>query len=236
MRLAPMSITKVLTAAAAVSVAECFDLPLDYAVTVAETDAAGGSGNNLVAGDVLTLDALLADMMVVSSNVAARVIARAMGEFLPGGPRKQSPRLRFLAEMNRTAAAFAMRDSAFLNSPGFKAEGQYSTAMDLSLLMSAASRDPVIARWWGVAGSNISVEGPRARSIRLVNTNRMLVAGDPNILGGKTGTFPGQYNLALCSRLPDGDRAITVLLGAPDDRARYGDARALLDWVQAGQV
>lgn len=73
-------------------------------LTMREGEETPGSGNDLRAGDTLTLWDALHNMLIPSSNVSATIVARTMGErllALEGGT--GDPSQRFVQQMNLVA-------------------------------------------------------------------------------------------------------------------------------------
>ncbi|RLK46668.1 D-alanyl-D-alanine carboxypeptidase [Microbacterium telephonicum] len=68
----------------------------------------------------------------------------------------------------------------------------------------------------------------------VANTNDLLA--DPTVVGLKTGTLDGQYNLLAAKDVTVGETTVRVFataLGQPDDAARDGETQRLLDAVAA---
>lgn len=87
----------------------------------------------------------------------------------------------------------------------------------------ALLREPVLVSIVAMQRAEVRIGGPKARVIRLENTNQLLA--QDGVFGIKTGTTDqaGQC-LLVAYRAPSGTQ-IAVILGSQD---RYGDARALL--------
>lgn len=196
---------------------------LEEVLTVQEedlVDPVAESHMGLQAGDTVTVHDLLVGLLLPSGNDAAKTLSRVIGERLPGD---QPPVERFAAAMNAVAAELGMTGSHFVDPSGDDAEGQVVTARDMVIAARALLREPVLVSIVAMQRAEVRVGGPKARVIRLENTNQLLA--QDGVFGIKTGTTDqaGQC-LLVAYRAPSGTQ-IAVILGSQD---RYGDARALL--------
>jgi D-alanyl-D-alanine carboxypeptidase (penicillin-binding protein 5/6) len=208
--LAPASLTKLMTA---LLVAE--DGRLDAVATAsARAAAATGSRLGLRAGDRYRVGDLLTAALVASANDGCRALA----EWRDGSE------ARFVARMNRRAAALGLRATRFVNACGHDAPGHASSASDLATLTEIAIAQPAIATRVRQARATIrTLDGARATEI----TNRNALVGRyDGAIGVKTGftARAGKCVIALAER--DGVRVLLVLLNGRD---RWWDAHAMLD-------
>ena len=127
-RIAPASLTKVLSMFLALDSVDQGKLSLDNTVTVSRAAAGtGGSRMGLRENDVVSLEQLLMGMAVSSGNDASMAVAECVGGSTPA----------FVAMMNAKAQALGMRDSQFRNPHGLPAKDQYTTARDMLTLARA---------------------------------------------------------------------------------------------------
>ena len=207
------SITKVMTAL--VALAQAPDLSGD--VVVSGRDVARASTTYLRRGERMTLDGLLHLALIASDNVAARLLARASGL----GTR------RFVAEMNRTAAALGLTGTQFVEPSGLD-ERNVSTPYDVARLIAQATRTPALARIMRIESHRLRTD---RRRLAIRNTN-WLLRGQYAVHGGKTGYIDeAGYCLAAVVKVPGADRLAVVVLGAGSNAARFREARRLVDWV-----
>ena len=70
------------------------------------------------------------------------------------------------------------------------------------------------------------------RTIPIHSTNHLLMSGDVDVMGGKTG-FIGKagYCLATLLRLPQGNPVAVVVLGAHSNTGRFWETRHLFNWL-----
>lgn len=201
---------------------------LDEQVTIAAGDlTAGGTGANLVAGDILTIRQLLLNALIPSSNNSCLALARVIGqEFLDvesGGV--GDPVARFVTEMATQASALGMSDSVFDDPHGFNTTSD-STPADINKIWPVLRSDTeLLDIWrWGeyritpISGSNKTV----------TNTNEM--CGDAGIFEGKTGSIPASsiYNLSVLWEAPNGQVVAVTVMGCTTSADRFEDARDII--------
>ena len=234
-RVPPASLTKLMTAIVALETAQRFGTELTDLITIGEADKAGGSGQNVAAGDQISLQDAIANLLIPSSNITANAIARTFGRILNGS--EENPRAdalgRFMAAMNAKAALLRMTNTHFNNPSGQPARGQVTCAADISVLMAAAMAYEGIAKVWGKASHVMNILGHRPREKKIISSVKTI--NDYDLLGAKTGTLlPGLYNVAVLTEAPNGNRIITVILRAPTPISLYSDLRTVVDAVKRG--
>jgi D-alanyl-D-alanine carboxypeptidase (penicillin-binding protein 5/6) len=224
----PASLTKLLSVITALDVASRFGQSLDTKLKMRGGDEAKGTGSNIGAGDRLSFQDAIANMLLPSSNVTANVVARTFGRALiDPEDSKANPVARFVQEMNAAAARLGMKHSVFVNPHGLKAAAQVTTAADMAKLLVAASMCPAITNVWGRSTYDMTINGPNARTERITSSVKMI--DDAAVLGGKTGTLRAvTYNLAICSQTATGATLASVILCSASDNDRYMDMRLLL--------
>ncbi|MBI2594909.1 MAG: D-alanyl-D-alanine carboxypeptidase, partial [Candidatus Colwellbacteria bacterium] len=127
--------------------------------------AAYGEAGDFKVGERFTADDLIKAMLIVSSNDAAEALVGHYGQE------------KFIAEMNRLAAAAGMSNTVFADATGLSARN-ISTANDLNRLVQFIwSEDPKIFAITRLSTVNI-VDIEDGRSRKLVNIN--LFAGRSN--------------------------------------------------------
>lgn len=234
-RLPPASLTKLMTAIVALDIARKFEKSLTDVITISKVDKVGGSGLNVEAGDQLSLQDVMANLLIPSSNITANAVARTFGQMLieNEGTCQGNASERFLVEMNIKAGDLGMGDTLFKNPSGQPSRGQVTTVTDISVLMAAAMGYEGIIKIWGKANHVMKIMGPKPREKEISSSVKTI--NDYDLIGAKTGTLlPGYYNVAVLSEAPNGNRIITVILHAPTTIALYGDLRAIVDAVKRG--
>jgi serine-type D-Ala-D-Ala carboxypeptidase (penicillin-binding protein 5/6) len=206
------STTKLMTAYVALR-----ELPLDRIVRAAPYEPIyGESLLELPAGERVSVRDLLAGLLMRSGNDSAEDLALAAA----GSER------RFVAAMNRRAAALGLADTHYANPIGLDQRGNYSSAADLATLARLLLRIPVFAR---IVDSPTlllrSLRPPR----RIENSNDLLRM-EPWVNGVKTGhTFDAGYVLVAAGKRK-GVELISVALGTPTEEARYQANLELLEY------
>jgi serine-type D-Ala-D-Ala carboxypeptidase (penicillin-binding protein 5/6) len=209
-KLAPASLTKVMTAMLVLQA----DEPGQVITVSAVAAAATGTRLGVKAGERYTRQDLLLAMLLLSANDACRALAEAHSGSVQ----------QFVALMNRRAGELKLTRTHFDNPCGHDAPGHYSTAQDLAQLTEVALANPVFAQIVQRLEARISsVDGTRRFDLR--NGNGLL-GRHPDVIGVKSGYTPkaGKCLIALAER--GGVRVLLVLLDAPD---RWWDAHAALD-------
>ncbi|HET8761184.1 MAG TPA: serine hydrolase, partial [Nitrospiria bacterium] len=127
-RLAPASLTKVMTALIAFEEGD-----LNAPATISRHAArATGHRLRLRAGQTFRFGDLINAMLVTSANDACRAVAETVA-----GTEDD-----FVDKMNRYAEALGLADTRFQNACGFDAPNHYSTANDLARLATTALANP----------------------------------------------------------------------------------------------
>jgi D-alanyl-D-alanine carboxypeptidase (penicillin-binding protein 5/6) len=206
------STTKLMTAYVAMQ-----ELPLDKIVRAAPYDPIyGESLLELRAGQRISVRDLLYGLILRSGNDAAHDLALAAAGSIP----------RFVARMNRRAAALGLADTHYANPVGLDQRGNFSSARDLATLSQRLLRIPAFAKIADARGTTLrSLRPPR----RISTINELLLDA-PWATGVKTGhTFDAGYVLVGSGRRKGVD-LISVAIGAPSDEARYSDNLELLEY------
>ena len=213
------SITKVMTAVVFLE-----DQPdLSQVVTVERVDTYAASTTYLRTNDRLTLDEVLHLTLIASDNAAARVLARVSH----GGTAS------FIERMNTKAVELGLESTSFTDPSGLKAEN-ISSAYDLSRLITYAATDekisPIVAPIMRTAEYKVTTS---RRSISIHNTNRLVMDGDVDVMGGKTGFISkAGHCLATLLRVPQSNQQFAVVvLGASSNPGRFWETRHLFNWL-----
>jgi serine-type D-Ala-D-Ala endopeptidase (penicillin-binding protein 7) len=213
------SITKVMT-----TVVFLEDQPdLTQVVTVERGDVYAASTTYLRANERLTLDNLLHLTLIASDNAAARALARLSH----GGTAS------FVDRMNTKAIELGLENTSFTDPSGLRADN-ISSAYDLSKLITYAATDekisPIVAPIMRMAEYKVATS---RRSVTIKNTNRLVVDGDVDVMGGKTGFISkAGHCLATLLRLPQNNHPVAVVvLGAGSNTGRFWETRHLFNWL-----
>ena len=209
------SITKVMTAAVVFE----GNPDLTREVTIERADVARANHTYVRAGERLTIDDLLHLTLVASDNAAARALARTS----PLGPDG------FIDRMNEKALELGLEHTTYADPSGLLS-ANVSSAYDMARLIAFASDDERISSIMRKAHHTVLTT---RRVVNINNTNQLLVKGDLDVRGGKTGFInKAGYCLATLLRLPQSNQQFAVVvLGARSNAGRFMETRHLLNWL-----
>jgi D-alanyl-D-alanine carboxypeptidase len=210
-RLAPASITKLLTAILTVEHAQLAD-EVVISVRAASTPLGYIGQPALRSGEVWNVGGLLENIMVQSGNDAAV----ALGERVSGSLEA------FIELMNRRAGELGMTDTVFVNPHGLDAEGQLSTARDLIRLGMEGLRHPAVTEAARIKQITFLVGN---RRIPVTATNRDLGVY-PGYLGLKTGDTASAGQVLLSYLETPRGGILAVVLGSTNRRQATRDVVA----------
>ncbi len=212
-KLYPASLTKIMTALLVFDAVEAGTLSLQQQITAPAAAFVGlssaGSTANIKTDEVLTVEELLACMLINSANEAASILACAVGGTIAD----------FVSMMNARALELGCEDTHFVNPTGLHDDDHYTTAWDLyRITMAALEYDRFMeicdSKSWEIPETNLS--GPRTlhSTNYLISNWRALGYLYSGADGVKTG-HTSQAGHCLISTARRGDRRlIGVILGA----------------------
>ncbi len=218
-RMAPASVTKVMTMLLILEDLDSGKLRLDDTVTASARAASfGGSCVFLEEGERMSVDEMLKCIAVVSANDCAV----AMAEHLSGTEEQ------FVARMNRRAEELGLTNTHFTNCTGlFDDEEHYTSARDVALVSRELMRHPQIRDY-----STIWMDSIRGGAFELANTNKLLKRYE-GCTGLKTGfTSKAMYCLSATAER-GGISFIAVVMHGESADSRNADAAALLNYAFA---
>lgn len=213
-RLAPASLTKLMTAYAIFRALAEDQIKLDDQVTISEKAwRTPGSRMFVEVGSRVTVEDLIRGVIVQSGNDASVALA----EYVAGTEGV------FAEVMNRYAAALGATSSHFMNSTGLPNDDHYSTARDLATIARAIIQEfPEYYGWY-------SEKEFEYNDIKQPNRNSLLWR-DSSVDGMKTGyTVDAGYCL-VSSAKRDGMRIVSVVLGTSSAKSRIDGSQALLNY------
>ena len=226
-RVYPASITKLFTAYVAgqylssdkiVEVGDALDL-VGWGSSVAE----------LQKGDQITVEMLIAGMMLPSGNDAANVLAAEAGRALADDSEIIGVQ-EFVAEMNRQAKILGMQNTHFANPDGIHQDDHYSSLGDLAILGTLALEDPVLMQYAGTAHETVQLA---SGAKQWKNTNALINPESPYYcpyaIGLKTGQTPSAGS-CLLSAFEYEDRTYVIgVFGCPEEEDRFPDTLQLFN-------
>ncbi|MDR3387990.1 MAG: D-alanyl-D-alanine carboxypeptidase [Rudaea sp.] len=218
-RVAPASITKVMTAYVVSAELAAGKVKLDDQVFISEnawrTGGAGtdGSTSFLALNSKVMLKDLLYGMIIQSGNDAAIALA----EHIAGSEQT------FAELMNQYAAKLGMTGTHYVDATGLAADGHYTTARDIAVLGRAVVHD------YPDDYKIYSVKEFEWNGITQHNRNSLLWR-DASVDGIKTGhTKEAGYCLATSAKRGD-QRLIAVVMGSSSEKQRADDNQSLLNY------
>jgi serine-type D-Ala-D-Ala endopeptidase (penicillin-binding protein 7) len=188
-------------------------------VTEEDIDTLKGSSSRLPVGTELPRDEMLRLALMASENRAASSLARSY----PGGM------AAFVAAMNRKAAAIGLTDTRFLDGTGLNSNN-VSSARDLTKMVAAASRYPLIREFSTTAEHEVEVAG---RLRRFANTNALVRGGEWEIGVSKTGYISEAGRCLVMQAWLHEKPLIIVLLDSVGKFTRIADAQRIRKWLEA---
>jgi serine-type D-Ala-D-Ala carboxypeptidase (penicillin-binding protein 5/6) len=213
-RMAPASLTKLLTSYVVFAALRDGRLKLDDQVTISE-DAwrTGGSRTFVKVGSQVPVIDLIKGMIVQSGNDATVALAERVGGTREG----------FVQLMNEYAQKLGLKSSHFVDVDGLPDPQHYTTARDLATVANALTRD--FPEYYYIFG----LKDFTWNHIKQPNRNGLLWS-DPSVDGLKTGHTDEAGYCLIASAKRNGTRLVSVVLKAPKWHSREADSEALLNY------
>ena len=224
-RLAPASLTKLLTALVALEVLE-----EDRVITV--VDEVGMTAPNssiayIQKGQKLRVDMLIEGLLLQSGNDTAYTLAAAAGRELANNP-KLSARgavRRFVEYVNYRAVEMGLENTHYENPDGIDGEDHYTCIKDLITVSALAMENPTIRKYVGKPTDFVTYAS--GQTITWSNTNYLLHKGNkyycPEAVGLKTGTTTKAGNCLISAFRRNGGYLLIGVLGGASYDGRYKD-------------
>ena len=219
----PASITKIMTLLLIFEALGQGQIHLtDEVVTSEHAQSMGGSQVFLEAGEVQTVETLIRCIAVASGNDAAV----AMAEYICGSEEA------FVTKMNEKAQSLGMTNTHFTDCCGLTDDdSHHTTARDVAIMSrELVQKYPDIYQYTGIWMEDITHTTARGSTPFTLSSTNKLLKQYQWATGLKTGsTAKAKYCLSATAR-KDGIDLIAVVMTAPDSRARFLDAAALLSY------
>ena len=219
-RLAPASVTKVMTMLLIMEAIDNGRIGWDDTVIASEAAAAkGGSQIYLKVGESMTVTDMVKSIAVSSANDCAC----AMAEHIAGSESA------FVELMNKRAEELGMQDTHFVNCTGLddeeNAREHLTSAYDIALMSRELMKNhPDITKF-----TTIWMDTVRGGAFGLSNTNK-LVRFYPGATGLKTGFTSGAGYCLSATAERDGMGLIAVVMGCETSKDRFAACKQLLDY------
>lgn len=219
----PASITKLMSAL--ITLENVDDLSQTTTVTSTALDVEYDSTRiGLMEGEVVTLEDMLAAMMIGSANDASNVLAEAVGGSLEG----------FVEMMNDKLVELGCTGSHFMNAHGLDDDDQYASAYDMALITRELLDHPeftdLCSTMMYVMPTN-EISGEE----RYFNCRQTMLMSDEEdyyegAFAGKNGfTTKAKQTQVLCA-YRDGMTLISVIMSCPSKAEKVEDTAKLLDY------
>jgi serine-type D-Ala-D-Ala carboxypeptidase (penicillin-binding protein 5/6) len=166
-------------------------------------------------GDQITLEGLLYAALLGSANDAAVAIAEAIS----------GSEQRFVLLMNEKALSIGAEDTKFINATGLPGDGQYTTALDLSRILSYALRIFKLREIIGTPEAKIKTAKGKVFHTR--NTDKLLWR-DEKIIGGKTGYTSKAGHCFVCAARGEEKTILVAILGSPSRKNLWRETEKLV--------
>ncbi len=214
-RLAPASVTKIMTMLLLMEAIEDGSVTYDSVITASErAKSMGGSTIFLDAGEQMTVDDLLKGIAVASGNDACVAVAEHLSGSVEG----------FVARMNERAKELGMVNTNFVTCNGLDAENHYSSARDIAIMSRELLKHKDILRY-----TTIWMDSLRGGKFQLANTNK-LIRFYPGATGLKTGSTSKAKNCISATAQRDGMNLCAVVLASDTSQLRFNAASTLLNY------
>lgn len=219
----PASITKIMTLLLTFEALEKGRIKLEDEVTTsAYAKSMGGSQVFLEEGEIQTVDTLIKCITVASGNDASV----AMAEYVAGSETE------FVNMMNEKAALLGMNNTHFLDCCGLTSDSaHHTTARDVAIMSrELITRYPQIYNYTKIWMEDIThVTRQGSKPFTLSSTNKLLKQYQWTT-GLKTGSTNAAKYCFSATANKDGIDLIAVIMGAPDFKVRFSEAKSLLEY------
>ncbi len=217
-RIQPASLAKIMTFYLTLEALSDHRISLDTRVTVSEAAWRLSMDRTvsrmfLGVGEQVAVRDLLYGLMVSSGNDAAVALAEYLGGSSEG----------FTRQMNGKARELGLTETHFMNPDGLPAEGEYTTAADMtSLARALLGRFPAAVTYTAAKEFTFG-------KIKQRNFNTLLFH-DPRVNGIKTGHVAEAGYHLVASATSDGVLLVTAVMGTPSMEKRRTETGKLVDW------
>ncbi len=217
-RLAPASMTKIMSLILIMEEIEKGTLKLNEEIIVSENASSmGGSQIFLEKGEKMTVDDLLKAICVGSANDAVVALAERVSG------REEA----FVYQMNEKAKKMGLKNTNFKNSTGLDTANHYSSAYDMSKMAIELVKHKKILEYSGIYETYLRAN--TKNKFWLVNTNKLIKTYE-GMDGLKTGyTTEAKYCLTATAKR-NNMRLIAIVMGEENNDDRREEITSLLDY------
>ena len=217
-KLAPASMTKIMSLIIIMEEIEKGALSLDEVITVSENASKmGGSQIYLEKGEKMSVNDLLKAICVGSANDAVVALA----ERISGSEEA------FVFKMNQKVKSLGLKNTNFKNATGLDCANHYSTAYDMAFMARELVKHNKILEYSGIYETYLREN--TNKKFWLVNTNKLIKTYD-GMDGLKTG-YTKEAGYCLTATAKRGNmRLIGVIMGEDTSNKRNEEMSKMLDY------
>lgn len=219
-RLAPASITKIMTLLLAMEAVDSGKISLqDQVIISSHAEGMGGSQVYLEAGESQELEELFKAIAIRSANDAAVAVA----EYISGSEEV------FVRKMNDKAKSLGMKNTKFSNASGLPDKDHYISAYDVALMSKELLKHEKVNEWLSIYMYDMAVGKNKPSIQTMVNTNRLIKEYE-GANGIKTGST-NEAGYCLSGSAKRGNlQLIAVVMGSENSKIRFNEAKRMLDY------
>ncbi|NLY66933.1 MAG: D-alanyl-D-alanine carboxypeptidase [Tissierellia bacterium] len=219
-RVAPASITKIMTLLLAMEALESGKISLNDEVRIsAHAAGMGGSQLWLEEGEIQRVEDLIKAVAIRSANDASVALA----EYIAGSEEL------FVKMMNEKARELGMNNTNFANASGLPNENHYTSAYDVGIMSAELLKHEGIHKWLITYMDEMLVGKNKDKVQSLVNTNRLIKEYE-GTTGIKTGSTTEAGHCLSASAKRNNLHLIAVVMGSETSKIRFDETMRLLDY------
>ena len=220
-KLAPASMTKIMSMLIIIEHIENGSLKWDEMITVSENASSmGGSQILLETGEQMSVNDLFKGVAVGSGNDAVVALAEAVA----------GTEEAFVDMMNNKVKELGLKDTMFKNPHGLDEANHYSSAYDMVMIGRELVKHDKVLEFTSIYEDYL--RKGTDREFWLVNTNRM-VKFNPIVDGLKTGFTSGAGYCLTATAKKNNMRLLATVMGEETTETRSSEITSLLDYGYA---
>jgi len=218
-KLAPASMTKMMSMLLIVEAIEDGKLSWNQMITTSENASSmGGSQILLETGEKMSVEDLFKGIAVASGNDAVVALSEAVA-----GTEEE-----FVNMMNQRAKELGLEDTNFKNPHGLDTANHYTSAYDMAMIAKELVRHEKVLEFTSIYEDYLRED--QENKVWLVNTNKLVKFYD-GMDGLKTG-YTKEAGYCLTATAKRGDtRFITVVMGEEDTKTRNSETTSMMDYA-----
>ena len=218
-KLAPASMTKMMSMLLIVETIEDGKLSWNQMITTSENASSmGGSQILLETGEKMSVEDLFKGIAVASGNDAVVALSEAVA-----GTEEE-----FVNMMNQRAKELGLEDTNFKNPHGLDTANHYTSAYDMAMIAKELVRHEKVLEFTSIYEDYLRED--QENKVWLVNTNKLVKFYD-GMDGLKTG-YTKEAGYCLTATAKRGDtRFITVVMGEEDTKTRNSETTSMMDYA-----